>query len=695
MLELFIASICAIALLYAPGFILFKALRYSNLLSLVAAPLASCAAYGLLPVIYYGAGIECNLLTIVVAPTVVFAAAFAVSCLAGRERITHTLGLPSSKGEWRKPGDSHDSAFDWAVLCLYLVCGIIVCSIIFIGQLGAPDAFFSRYDNQTHLNVAQSFLDSGKWSSLHAGRYLASLPNQTPYGPAGGFYPATWHAVVALICIVSGTKVTIASNALMAICAAIVFPSGMFVLIRTLFPNQKGVVLAGAFVTVGFSTYPWFFPIKGPTLPQMLAFAMMVSFMAILIDYLEQGKVRQKLLSFIIFSVVSFISLAIAHTNALFTAFVFLAAYGGHYLWKAIAQSALPEDRKPIMRIVAITLYCLLIIAFWALCITTPLLKGVVGYDHYENYSILRTMAGLVTMRFGISSVQFAMILLSTVGAIVCIRRKMWWLLIPAAYMTIAYFFTRTSYQPWLTIFAGLWYSLPYRAAECLCIFLMPIASLGLARICECCTAWASNLGDRMPKVSGHPQVIAAVVVVLLIAITVPPVSINISGRSFHTPFSSIAETMGTIIYGNDSNRVYGGEEVDFVDKAKELMDDPNALVINSPNDGSLFAYGVNAINTYFRGSAVKHQSDEAIILRTRLSDYSFDSKVKHVVEYTDAKYVLQLDHGVAYEDLIKLPQFYEKNKDAWRGVDAIDESTPGFTLLLSEGDMRFYRIDR
>ena len=292
-------------------------------------------------------------------------------------------------------------------------------------------------------------------------------------------------------------------------------------------------------------------------------------------------------------------------------------------------------------------------------------------------------------MRFGISSVQLAMLVLSIAGTIACIRRRIWWMLIPVAYMVLAYFFTRTSYQPWLTIFAGLWYSLPYRAAECLCIFLMPVASLGLARLLALCT----NFTARIPKFSATPQVGAAIVMILLVAITYPTQTLQIGNRTMHTPFASVAEILQDI-YGNDSHRVYGAEEVAFVDKALSVIPE-GALVINSPHDGSLFAYGVNHMNTYLRGTGIKHQSDDAILIRKHLCEYATNQEVKQAIERVDADYVLQLDQGVSYEDLIKLPQYYEQRRDKWAGIDKIRDDTPGFTLVLSEGDMRLYKIDR
>lgn len=691
---LFLASVVAVVVLAVPGFFLYKALRLSNLMALAAAPLASCALYAVLPIVYDAAGIRCGIANMLVAPTAVLALLAWLSWRRAQATRAIWLHLPAPAGSWRDARRPAESGFDWAAFLLYLACGTAVCSICFIANLGSPDAFFSRYDNQTHLNLAQAFVDSGQWCCLHHSRYAASLANQTPYlTPGYGFYPTTWHALVALVVLISGVKVTVASNALVAAVASVVFPGGMFLLIRTLFPGNRSAVLFGALATVGFATYPWVFAIKGPTFPNMLGYAVMVPFIAIFIGFLEAGLVRRMLPAFALFCLISLASMAVAHTNSLFTAFVFLAAYGGHYLWRAVGESPrVPAGHIGRTRAAVIGVYLALIAAFWAFCLTTPLLQVVVGYSHIEANGFLFSLKGLVRLTFTINWMQYAMIVVVIVGIISCIRRRMWWILIPVAYMAFGYFITRASYQPWLTIFMGLWYSLPYRAAACLCIFLMPVSALAFADIAAACTGFLRRRPERFGRLARRPQWAVVALVALFCLVTYPPIEIQAGGHTiFQTPYNSIYKKLSAI-YAQDGDRVYGAEEVAFVDRAHEIAGD--ALVLNQPNDGSLFSYGVNHLNVYYRASALKRQTPDSDVLRKHLDDYATDAEVQAAVRETDARYVLQLDQGVSYEDLIKLPQYYEKNRANWIGIDRIRDDTPGFTVVLAEGDMRLYRID-
>ncbi len=683
--------LAAIIALFVPGYLIMRTLRFSRLTSTAASPLASCAIYGALPIIYDAVNIRCDILTMFAIPCVILLGCFLISAQQTKARNATIFRIFASPTSWRARSDARDTGYDWGIFLLYLGCGIVVCLITFVANLDSPDAFFSRYDNQTHLNLAQAFVDSGQWCALHHKRYAASLACQIPMtsGTGSSFYPTTWHALAALVTLMASTKVTIASNALVFVVAAIVFPAGMHLLMRALFGEKRTIVAFGALATVAFATYPWVFAIKGPTFPNMLGYAVMMPFMAIIIGFAEQGLIRTLLPRFVIFALISFVSMAVAHTNSLFTAFVFLAAYGGHYIWKYAGARSQKRNRT---RAIAILVYLAAIAAFWAFCITTPILHGVVGYSHIENNGFWFSLKGLVRLTLTINSIQYAILIVAVVGLISCIRRRMWWLLIPVAYMAFGYFISRYSAQPWLTIFMGLWYSLPYRAAACLCIFLMPVAALGFTDISRGCTALVTRFVKPSRFIARYPQTITAVLVVLFALATYAPVGVSALGTYIQTPYNSVYGKLAEI-YKQDANRVYGAEEVAFVDKALAITGE-DALVINQPNDGSLFAYGVNHMNAYYRSSALKRQTDDSNMIRKHLNEYATNAEVQQAVRNTGATYVLQLDQGVSYEDLIKLPQYYEKNRDGWIGIDRIRDDTPGFTCVLSEGDMRLYRID-
>ena len=94
-----------------------------------------------------------------------------------------------------------------------------------------------------------------------------------------------------------------------------------------------------------------------------------------------------------------------------------------------------------------------------------------------------------------------------------------------------------------------------------------------------------------------------------------------------------------------------------------------------------------------FRRSATAGPSGSepyATVLRTKLCDYTASDEVREAVEKTGARYVMLLDEK-SYDDRTVVKLRYKE--EDWVGIESITQDTPGFTLVLSEGDMRLYRI--
>lgn len=163
-------------------------------------------------------------------------------------------------------------------------------------------------------------------------------------------------------------------------------------------------------------------------------------------------------------------------------------------------------------------------------------------------------------------------------------------------------------------------------------------------------------------------------------------------GKTIHLSFGAMAIRIHEI-YDQDVEHVLSTLEVEFVREAYTITG-PDALVVNSPNDGSMWAYGVTGMNTYYRSHQQSHQTKESTLITTRLNEYASDADVQDAIRETDAQYVMLLDKDVAYEDGTWIPYYYKKQTALWSGIDNVDDNTPGFETVLAKGDeMRLYRI--
>ena len=140
-------------------------------------------------------------------------------------------------------------------------------------------------------------------------------------------------------------------------------------------------------------------------------------------------------------------------------------------------------------------------------------------------------------------------------------------------------------------------------------------------------------------------------------------------------------------------DRSLTGEEDAFIDEVMSTIPD-GALVINTPHDGSCWSYGVEGINTFYRrcsNTGGNPNAEAAGILRTELCNVASSEEVQQTLEDLDAHYLMMLDTP-RDENSTVVNLRYEKEN--WQGIESINENTPGFKLLLSEGDMRLYEIE-
>lgn len=116
-------------------------------------------------------------------------------------------------------------------------------------------------------------------------------------------------------------------------------------------------------------------------------------------------------------------------------------------------------------------------------------------------------------------------------------------------------------------------------------------------------------------------------------------------------------------------------------------------LIINNPFDGSVYGYAANDLNLMYRKFSSFGKGETAVSKQIRhgLDRISYDSLIARDVKQSGAKYLLVLDYGENGREGVDMPGYH---KSGWTGIDSVNDSTPGFSLVLSEKDMRLYSIE-
>lgn len=666
--------------LYVPGYFFFRAFKVSRIFSVGCAPVYSVAMYALLPIIYHPLGIFCNWLTLLFPALFV---ALALFTAFNRRGLQH-YGQLNVNGSW-------------LIMLLYLLCGVLACCFIVVAGLGDFDTYYCRYDNATHLNLIRSFVDSGIWSSTDSSTYLTSPSNAQPYDAGGSFYPSAWHDIAAFAVSLTNCPVAVAANALNCVVSGIIFPVGMLPFMLLLCKNDHIAIIVGAVVTPAFNSFPWYFFLKGPLVANMLSFALVPASCALFIALCKGAtKKLRYVVAFCILAISVCAALGLSQTNALFTFYIFASAYCAHQLRLYLSNS---EATKAFSCKKKITLFALFVIAavgIWLIAYKMPLFREVIRFRSLSDNGLdpVNSLYDVLSLGLVPSCPLWLLAAFAVVGILALIARKRLWMLFPPSYFAIAYFAARTFYErrP-RQILAGFWYSDPTRIAGCLTIFLTPIICIGIATVLRLVLRWMRHVAHAPLSHRTESAIVGILLVVFCLYAYFPNYTPDIWAENEIevTPIGKMKQRIADV-YGAEVDKVYSKEERDFVQKAKSLIPD-GALVINHPQDGSVFSYGLDGLNTYFRYPGSKGYSATADTIRGKMNEIASDDSVLKAVESTGADYLLLLDQGVPYNEGTWLPQYYEMYVPLWDGLNKITDDTPGLELILADGDMRLYKI--
>ena len=297
-------------------------------------------------------------------------------------------------------------------------------------------------------------------------------------------------------------------------------------------------------------------------------------------------------------------------------------------------------------------------------------------------------LVSVLGMGFAGSSVQPIAACLVAAGALYTLRKRRYlWLTCSYLLACCIYYVSAVEGDTLLKhALSGFWYTDPYRTAALAGILALPLLAMGLYVACKIVGKTLASV--RAPGENRLKALSLAVVAVAFLALNFLPVRGALGlGQG---AFQGIAATATALNDGSAVN-AYSEEKSRFSKHVKEVVPS-GALIVNQPYDGSLFAYSLDDLNLYYRdisGYGGEDERPESSTIRCRLAAEASNPSVRDAVLTTGAEYLLVLDRDV--ERMKEL--FFLYDPAAWEGIEGVVDETPGFEMVLSEGDMRLYRI--
>ena len=736
-------------ILVIPGFCFFRLLKARRLEALLLSPVFSVSLYSVLGILYGLLGVPSSVVSVFAIPSALLLVVSAVKFAKGR-------GCPTASEKSCESAIPSRGSLDARMAVFYLACGIIAGTVLFLKPLDGADSFISTYDNLYHYNAIRALVESGYWSPLDTSCYLAlpSALNPMPGGtyPLDGYYPLGWYILLALLMELSGCALPVAVNVANFTFTSVVFPLGMYLLMTVLF-RKRSTLVAGALCSCVCAVFPWYMLLEWPLFPNLAAFCLIPVLAACFIrlakglatrvasgEVPDEGPAARVLLAGFLFACVT---CAAIHPNSIFTAALLLAPF---VVW--MVAWAIGRKYGVVAGVMGGIVVGAIIVIAWVLLANADSFKYVMDEATKARQLPEEAWTAVAEFSFMNKAGQPILFVFSLVGVVaVLASRRNCWIIVSFALAVLVYVASASFEEgPLRQILTGFWYSEPKRIGSIVGLASMPLMACGLSAPYELVTAlvtalvariWGARVGVRRADVrresagqvarigqvggcandrdrgnvsdclsangEGVCRMRAALAAVFALAFVGvvffapydPPANQEHLDQSQNVQepdatAANISALQGMALYAkmNYENPVLDREEVAFIQEAAATIG-PNQAVINLPYDGSLIAYGLTGLKSYYLeryGYEGAHETPESALIRTELSEISTRADVLEAVQDTGCRYVLILKRD---KDIV-----YDFDPLLWQGISDIDDATPGFTPVLSEGDMRLYRID-
>ncbi len=684
--SIIVAAVC----LFLPGYPLLRLAGVPRAWSLCSAPAISASLIALLSLLLCSLGITNNFATIVLAPCTLLSIVFLL--LRGKIR---EFDLPR---------------ISWRAIALFALAGMLACSFIFLRVLPSFDAFAQAWDNVHHLNSIRAFAQSGFFDSLHQSSYATAADNALSPMPDRGYYPSTWHAICALVLQITHAPGGLIENAVNFTFGSLVFPLAMLSLFACIFGSKRRMLAIAAFVVVCFPLFPWEMFSYGPLYANLASFACMPASMWMIAHCILKGTPKRDRIRSLALFIFTFPGILFMQPNSFFTMGILLAPLFVQQIARMDVSETSPSWLKRLCSIRFFkpanlaALFALACVALWCIAYNAPVLKGVVHANvwHWRFANEISALMSILSLsfidQFYTSDPQILSALLLVVGVVRTIKQREYlWISFSYLLTVITVFAAMCALGDVKDFFAGFWYSDPFRCGAMACLAAMPLVALGadwaLTFLLDFVHLYRQARGNSFSKTAVRAIEICSCIVFVVAALwpnaLAQPTDENGNAPRANQEYPSASHVLSQ--WYSYSNAPFDSEENDFVERAVQMVGE-DALVINNPYDGSVFAYGQQGLRTYyrkFRGYGYYDETPESQMIRGHLVEISQNEAVVQACNSIGAQYVIVLKRS-------QMPQSFMNGQywaPAWYGIDRINDTTPGFETVLADGEMRLYRI--
>ena len=649
----------AAVLAFGPGYAMGWALRVPARLRVFYAPLLTFALVAVSAIVLGKTGIPWSLISFVPVAAVMVAAAAGLMWLVGRR-------WPAlASASW--PGN--DVPVAWPVVGAVLG-GFLVLHMT-EDMVYGPEAFSQSLDNSFHMNAIRWIQEHGDASSLTLGAVAAA--NQEPT-----FYPAGWHDFVSLIYSTTGTSIATATIVTVLLAAGILWPCSLVALSLSIPKLRRLQALAIPAMICGFAAFPGLLLRWGVLFPNLLGYALLPSFVALMV-YLVQVMVRREYsasLSLGLASLVGLAGLALVHPNAVVSAAAFaVPLLLAGVTW--VVHSRELTSRQKWVRSALLGLVILGCVGAWwflrpgasASNTWEPMLTE--GEALYQFLFLGLENANQLGDKFNPSYLA-GFLALWGAGYLLYKHRNLWLI---ASWVLIGYLWIVSASVPrgeFRLLMVAPWYTDHFRLAALVVFPSVILAGIGLGGFVEGLLTWVARRAPRPARLKVATVGMGVAMVLVLV----------VAGLSSRVP--SVQET--TLAVSQEyrvtpTSVVLNQDEINVINEIPKIVPKGD-VIVNNPWDGSAYIYAL--ADRHLTGYHFEFEtSPKYSAIMHNLKDARTNPEVCREVNKYKAHWYVHL------ENQLNFGPDAQKNYDGLVAAIGTDVLTP----VYSSGPMTLYRI--
>ncbi|KLN35485.1 hypothetical protein FB00_06855 [Cellulosimicrobium funkei] len=647
-------GVVAVLLLGGPGLAVGYLGGLRGLVAWGSAPLLSSLVVGVSAIGGGLLGVRWSLL-VVVAGTVVFAGVAWLARLAS--------------GGWRSPFVARGLRSRKQVLVTVTVAVLVAAGLQarrLMGAFGGPDQFPQTYDTPYHLNSLRLMLETGDASSL---KMTLTTPEL-----ASSFYPGLWHGFVTLVLESTGsTDVVAGANWTTLVIACLVWPASVLVLARVLFGPRPVLLGLTAVMAFSMTQFPNQFTAFGILYPNLLAYALLPTVIALAWLTLWHGRGRRRVAPLALTGA-GLVVMILAHPNALFTVGYVVLPLLVHFV-AHVSRRAWVGGRRATAIAAPVVLAVSCTVAYWVVGLVPMVaeFRSQVSWPaRLSRTDAINDAVGLSAMHpDGQANLFVAGLLL--VGAVVALVVRRWrWLPFSYALLAMLFIVAASSGESTRELLTGYWYGDVQRLAALLPLLGVPLATIGLATVVDGLSRLARDHGSdpRWLRATSFP--VLAAVAALLVLVVLPRTD------PYTGSIRYVRDAYSTPEAGRD-NAFVDEDEVAMMDEIEQIV--PEGVVIaGNPWNGASMTWALADRESLFPHSKSLTTEDQDLIAQS-LGDAGTDQAVCEALERTGVEYVLTSDS-----------MLWGRHPEGFEGLDAREVRRVG-EVVAREGDVRLWRI--